>query len=91
MTQNEHSCGGYSNEWRVLASLVTKGSQLQASDIIAESLRVVDFASLVLVAHVMCELHVYALIGCSTQCECTIVMFSLPRIGAGTNWKALNH
>ena len=41
--------------------MVTEGLQLQASDIIAGSLRAVDFASLVLVACIICEL--YALLG----------------------------
>ena len=43
----------------MLTSLVTRGLQLRASDIITESLTAVDFASLVLVAYVMRELYTF--------------------------------
>ena len=71
---------GLGNVWRVLASLVTEGLQLRASNIIARSSRAVDFASLVSVAYVMCEL--YALFRCSTQRERTIVFTPLNSTGA---------
>ena len=50
---SEHSCGGHSNVWRTLASLVTEGLQLRASEIIARSPRAVEFASLVLLAYII--------------------------------------
>ena len=56
---SEHSCGSRSNVWRVLASLVTEGLQLRAFDIITRSSGAVGFASLVLVAYVMCELYTF--------------------------------
>ena len=52
--------------------MVTKALQLQASDKITGSLRAVDYASLVLVANVMCELCKF--FGESTECERTIVL-----------------
>ena len=66
-----NECDSNSNVWRVLASLVTEGLQLRASNIIPGSLSAVDLASLVLAAYVMCELC--ALFGCSTQHKRTVV------------------
>ena len=54
---SKHGCCSHNDVWRALASLVTEGLQLQASDIITGSLRAVDFASLVLMACIMCELY----------------------------------
>ena len=42
-SHREHDCAGHSNVWRVLASLVTKGLQLRASDIFSGLSRAVDF------------------------------------------------
>ena len=45
----------------MLASLVIDSLQLQASDIMTESLRAVNFASLVMVAYIVHELYMFYL------------------------------
>ena len=74
------SCGGRTNVWRTLASLVTECLQLRASNIMTGSSRVVDFASLVSVTYVICETCVVCEhVVCPAQHECGTYGATSPR------------